>query len=289
MKKLILSILFLFFVSFAFAEENLTNSTTEILDNSTQNVTINATENISSIPLIEIKNFFPTTFNKGDSQINIYVLNNGPELTNVGAFIEGSGFSTYNVVPIDSLKTGEKNYIILTGNFRTGGKINLTITINGEKFYQEVVVNSDEKQIASANLENISVSLEELKLKYEELDKQISDKKKERYDVSKVSLTDLKTFIRNTETAVLTKNSENALVNLKLATDEYNFQLKQLASASKIGFVGMLRDNAVLFSAIAGALVTFFTLYEILKKKSSKIVEKVQTVTVTTIKDKKKK
>lgn len=292
MRTQITLLIFILAVGLVCAKENLSIQTLNETANTTSNETlVNTTQNFTVLPAIEIKNFFPTTFKKGDSQLNIFVQNNGPALNNLGAFIEGTGFSTYNIVPISTLATGEKNYIIATGNFRESGKINLTININGEKFYQEVSVVSDEKAVTDANFDNVTSAVEELKKNYDSLEQQISEKKNKGYDISKVSLNDLKNFIRNVETAVLTKNYENALVNLKLATEEYNDQLKKLNSAQKIGLMGKLRENAVLFSTIAGALVTFFTLYELLKKKSSKIVEKVQTVkvTTTTIGKKKKK
>ena len=281
MKKVILTIMFLFLFSFVYAEENISINTTNETSNITLNETLNVTQNQTILPTIEIKNFFPTTYKIGDSQLNIFIQNNGPTLTNLGAFIEGTGFSTYSIVPISSLATGEKNYILATGNFKESGKINLTITINGEKFYQEVTVASDKTEIVT-DFDSITTAIDELKKNYDLLDQKTADKKNAGYDISKVSLTELKNFIRNTETAVLTKNAESAMVNLKLANEEYNYQVKKLDSATKIGLVGKLRENAVLFSTIAGALVTFFTLYELLKKKSSKIVEKVQTVKVTT-------
>jgi hypothetical protein len=283
MKKMILLTTFLFLFSFVCAAENISvNSTNETL-NVTINESVNVTQNVTILPNLEIKNFFPTTFKPGDSQLNIYVQNNGPTLNNLGAFIEGNGYSTYNLVPISILETNGKNYIIVTGNFRDSGKINLTITINGEKFYQEVTVTSDKTEQVVTDFGNISIQLDELKRNYDLLEQKTAEKKSAGYDISKINLADLKNFIRNIETAVLTKNAENALVNLKLATEEYNYQTKKLESSPKIGLVGKLRENAVLFSTIAGALVTFFTLYELLKKKSSKIVEKVQTVKVTTI------
>ncbi len=281
MKKVLLFAIFFVLFSFVTAEANLTIN--ETLNNSIiANETVNTTQNLTVLPNLEIKNFFPTTFKLGDSQLNIYIQNNGPELDNLGAFIEGSGFSTYNIVPISALGTGEKSYIIATGNFKMAGKINLTITINGEKFYQEVAVTSDKTEEIVTDFTNISASLDELKRNYDLLEQKTTEKKTDGYDISKLNLADLKNFIRNVETAVLTKNAENALVNLKLATEEYNYQTKKLESSPKIGLMGKLRENAVLFSTIAGALVTFFTLYELLKKKSSKIVEKVQTVKVTT-------
>jgi hypothetical protein len=283
MKRLLLLTTFLFLFSFVCAEENISGNTTinETL-NVTINETINVTQNVTSLPPIEIKNFFPTTFKPGDSQLNIYIQNNGPVLNNLGAFVEGTGYSTYNVVPISTLETNGKNYIIVTGNFRESVKINLTITINGEKFYQEITVTSDKTEQVVTDFGNISIQLDELKRNYDLLEQKTAEKKSAGYDISKISLTELKGFIRNAETAVLTKNAENALVNLKLATEEYNYQTKKLDSSTKIGLMGKLRENAVLFSTIAGAIVTFFTLYELLKKKSSKIVEKVQTVKVTT-------
>ena len=49
-----------------------------------------------------------------------------------------------------------------------------------------------------------------------------------------------------------------------------------MSKLTPISTVDKLKSNAGTFSAIAGALVTFFAVYELLKKKSTAVVSKVQ-------------
>ncbi|MEK6827360.1 MAG: hypothetical protein AABX99_02640 [Nanoarchaeota archaeon] len=68
---------------------------------------------------------------------------------------------------------------------------------------------------------------------------------------------------------------------MNLAGEEYLAQKNRLDNAGKLPLINIIKNNVVLFSTFAGAILTFFALYELFKKKkeditkiSEKIVEK---------------
>jgi hypothetical protein len=297
MKKNILVILTLFAFLFlavqvlAGNETAVNGSAVNDSVNDSMNTSTNISANESAVPsnvstaTIAIKNFFPKTSNIGDLQLNINVQNIGTsELTNLAAFVSGDGFSSYDVVPIDSLAPQEKSYILISGNFKKAGAINLTIKINQEVFY-EIVNVVDSSASASVQADQklaaaVTGALAALKQNYSSLESDVQKKQSGGYDVSGVSLTDLKSMIRDAQANLLSGNYVQANVKINLALDEYSSQTEKLSYVKKISLGQKLKDNAVLFSAIAGSIITFFTLYELLKKKSGNIKEKIKSIHV---------
>jgi len=53
-----------------------------------------------------------------------------------------------------------------------------------------------------------------------------------------------------------------------------------MSNLSKVSLAAKLKDNAVLFSTLAGAIITFFTLYELLKRKKENIKEKIKSIQI---------
>ena len=235
---------------------------------------------------IQILTISPDTFKIGDVQLNIKVQNNDNiTKSNLVALVSGKGYSTYDITGIDSLAPGEKDYIFVNGNFKESGNITLTIKIDNNIFYENISVliqsQADieeqarlekEKQDALANL---SSELSDLKQKYSQLETDYYNKKDNNYDVSKVSLEQLKNYIRAIESDILNEDIKNARANLNLANDEYLNQKNKLDSSEKISLIARLKENAVIFSAIAGALLTFFALSELLKRNGQHIVGRI--------------
>ncbi len=274
-KKMILG-LTLFFLG-------LTLSFTSALDNSTGNYSennsmINDAVNVSSLNLepLVLKNIFPTEIKLGDSQLNLEFLNNGSgAIENIIALISGEGYSTYNVIPIDSLSPGEKSYVILSSRFSKTGDINLTIKANNQIFYRTIKVYSESSVNMTEKINTLTVGLNELKDKYTILEEEKSQKGSENYDVSQISLSDLKSLIRQAQEALLEGDYNSANAKYNLALDEYAGVNEKLTNVKKISFASTLKNNSIIFSTIAGALIAFFTLYEILKKKNQVLKEKL--------------
>jgi len=263
------------------------NDTNEINSSVSANLTNGTNETVS--PIINISNFFPKTFNIGDSQINIEVQNTGNEtLKSIIALITGKGFSTYEMTHIDSLNAGDKSYMIINGNFREIGDIMLTIEILQETFYQNITVinpnaideSAQEKKNRekSEMLNNLTIQLSELEKNYTSLESEILIKKNENYDVSQVNLGDLKSYIRNTESGILSGNADSAKVNFQLALEEYNYQKSKLDNSPAISSVDILKSYALIFTTLAGAFIMIFTLYELLKRKSEHVASTIDSV-----------
>lgn len=273
-----------FLVTNVYALENESASV-----NQTANLSVNESNSINQTAIfqnktIEIRGFFPSSVKVGDVQLNINVQNLGDtELTSLGAFVSGDGFSTYDMVPIDSLKPQEKSYILVSGNFRKAGEINLTIRINQEIFYRTVNVTDSSAVLAQMNKDledKVTSEYYILKENYSVLESAISLKKSQGYDVSGISLSDLKSLIRSAQENILSGNFNEANVKIGLAQDEYDTQSSKLLTVKKISIGQKLKDNAVLFSTLAGAIITFFTLYELLKKKKEHISQKIKSIKV---------
>jgi hypothetical protein len=290
MKKigLIISVFaFVFLVVNVFALDN-----ESIVLNETANLSINDSLSFNQIIVpnksVDIKGFFPSSVKVGDVQLNINVQNLGDtELTSLGAFVSGDGFSTYDMIPIDSLKSGEKSYILVSGNFKKAGEINLTIRINQDVFYRVVNVTDSSAVLAQMNKDledRVTADYNILKQNYSDLESAVKLKKSQGYDVSGVGLTDLKSFLRSAQENILAKNFNEAAIKIGLAQDEYNSQVSNLDGVKKISLGQKLKENAVLFSTLAGAIITFFTLYELLKRKKEHLSEKIKSIKV---KDKK--
>lgn len=281
---LILTLVSLFIVlslSFSSAlDENLTNTTDT---NITQtNTTLTTIQNITILPPLVLKSINPSSFNVGDVQFNIPIYNQGNEtLKNLIPLLSGNGFSTSNIIPIDELSPGSTGYFLVLGHFSNSGNIELSIKVNSQKFYSNITINqlattSSASSIASQELlQNQTLQLSDLKKIYNLLDQEQSEKAST-YDVSKINLADAKKYLRDTEAAILTQDTTKAQANLALALEEIKYQQDKMSKVTPISTLDKMKSNAGTFSAIAGALVTFFAVYELLKKKSTAVVSKVQ-------------
>ncbi len=284
MKKslLIISLLFLTFsVAGILADSNETlNQTNQTLDNATLT---NGTVSVS--PGIILTNFMPQEVKVGDVQFNIQIQNNMNEtINNTFALVTGEGFSTYNIVPINSLAPGEKDYIFVYGNLKEEGNVTLTINIDNNIFYQNISVISDtsdqqkldeiqQEQENEQEIQNISNQLNSLKQNFSSIQNEFVNKQSDNYDVSMVNFDALSGYIHNVQADILTGNLNDAKVNLDLAYDEYNTQKGNLDNSQKVPLISILKNNVVLFSTFAGAVLTFFALYELLKKKKNEVAE----------------
>lgn len=254
---------------------------------------------------VAMTSFVPTDFKKGDIQFSIQVQNNdAAEIRNIMAFVTGKGFSTYNMVPIDSLKPGEKSYIIIMGTANEEGTITLTIKVNNQVFYQNITVldslaSENQAKLSQiqaaekareAKLNLLAPQLEDLKSKLKALEAEYKAKEAENYNLKDVKLDELRTYAKNAQASIIQKDVEEAEVALTLGTEEYNNQKANLDSAGKIkgAWIKWLKDNLGLVAGIATSVIILIGAYETLKKKSapltSKMKEKV-TKTVTTIKE----
>lgn len=272
MKKALIGmiIIFIFFGQFILAQDEIP---AELPPANETNLTS------EHVTVLTIKNIIPRNFEIGDAQFSIQVENNQNEtLENIFARITGDGFSTYETIPIDTLESFGKGYILVSGNFKKAGKITLIIKINSETFYENVSVaqeaSSEDVQVEQeqkAKLENLTLELNLVEEKYNSIEQEINNKKENGYDVSQISITDFKKYLRNARSGIFASDVQEAELNLKLAEIEYDDVKELVDNAKKTSIFTKIKENIVFFSAIAGAILTFFTLYELLKKKKEKL------------------
>jgi len=307
-KKLVFIFLFLILFNVALAEDDVLSAQNQnATSNGTNETTVNATAVETSLTTNEsetnpeqekiveeiiFKNFIPKEFKLGDAQFSIQIQNNKNEtITSVLAFVSGKGFSTYEVTAIESLEPGEKGYILLNGNFKESGLINLTMKIAQKTFYQEVSVLGEseedvkktenllkQQEVKKKVLADLSLQLEILKQNYSDMEAELARKEKEGYDIKDTSLNELKKYIRETQASILGEHSEEARINIGLATEEFNAVESKLKNLEKLPFMKRFKEHLIIFSSIAGAIITFFALYELLKKKSSEVASTIGNI-----------
>lgn len=262
------------------------------VENASLNLTLSNITEISNLtfnqtpleyPLV-LKSISPSKFNLGEAQFSIRIENIGNStLENIIPLISAPGFLTSNIIPIDILSPNSTGYLLVSGRFISNGTIPLEIRINSQKLYYNLTINPDfVPQISDEIVMNVTSELNQLKKEYSIAEKLISNRSDEGYDVSSISLLDAKKYLREAESALLTSDMVKAKANLKLASDELADQNTRIENAKKLSWFTKFKSNALAFSAVAGALVTIFAAYELLKKKGtavhSVVVSKVQEV-----------
>ncbi len=279
MKKLVVFwIVFLILLALSFAQEEVANESTN--ESFVQN------ENIEDF---EIVSFEPNVVVTGDVVFDMQIKNTGNvELRGLVPVIIGKGFATYDVSTISVLKPGQKSHLTVLGRLSEVGTILLTIKIKDKIFYQTIEVGSSapvntnlsgKEGGRKTEMELLSQKIEELKNKYDSLEEEML-KKKDNYDLSAVSLSDLKSHIRNAESALLGGDVLRANISITLAFNEYADQKKNLDHAPKKPFLMILKENALIISAIAGSVLTLFALYELIKKKQEGLYKKIKEIKI---------
>jgi len=236
--------------------------------------------------------FVPWEFKVGDAQFSIQIKNTGNvELKNLVCIVTGKGFSAYDIVPIDSLKPDEKSYLLVMGNLKEAGNIDLTIKIYDREFHQRIKVtdpmakvneeneqkSKEEEQKKARELNALSGRLEGLKANYTAL-KNIYDEKKKDYDIAGIDLdADLKKFIQNAESNIIAGDIKQANISLTLGSEEYTNQRSSLENAKQIkkSMLESIKNNILIFSTIAASIITLITFYEVMKRKKEDVSKKL--------------
>ncbi|MBU0461770.1 MAG: hypothetical protein KJ574_04250, partial [Nanoarchaeota archaeon] len=266
-----------------------------------------AQQQIPEMTDFELANITPRKTNKGEVLFSIQVKNTGTvQLKNLIPLIVGRGFSSYDVMPITTLNPGQTGTAMVAGQLSEAGEILLTIRINEKIFYDKVTVDvptttvdpeelKAQEEAKKTALEVLQQQLDDFKARYESLEAQLRSKKVD-YDTSDVKLDDLKKYLMSAESTLLTSDVEKTNISLLLAEREFEDQNEKLANASKKPFLARIKDNVVIISAIAGAIITIFAFIELIKKQKQGLSQKIKEfkvnkdikITVTKEKDKTK-
>jgi len=246
-------------------------------------------ENVSEVELVvsfELVSVTPSETEVGDTLLELTFHNNGTiALSELTPVVVGSGFSTIDVTPIKLLKPNQTDISFVSGQFSNPGIFLLTIKVRDQVLRRSIrVIDSKVKPVEDLTVmkADLSNQLETLRANYKELDTSYRQKK-DSYDVSNIDLTELKKLISSAETALIQMNLVSANASIIQAQREFADQKAALESVQKIGILKRLRDNIIPFSAIAGAIITLFSFYELMKKKQQHLSKKISEVTVTKI------
>ncbi len=276
--------------------DDLANET--IIDNSTVigNLTLAINETgpidtpaapVSRFEIVEIQ---PKAAAKGDVLLSVKLKNNGNVLLqNLIPILVAKGFSAYDVVPIKALEPGTDAISYISGEFSAAGNILLTLKINDELFYDKIVIedikaaDTEQKKLEetaiAANLDALNAQFEDLKDKYKELEIGIIAKRND-YELTDVKLDDMKRYLLDAQINILSGSLQKANVSLMLALTEYNDQRFKLDHAPVRPFLQKIKDNLLLISGIATAIITMISFYELMKKKKQDIVQTVKSVRI---------
>ena len=127
-------------------------------------------------------------------------------------------------------------------------------------------------------LKDLSSNLEILKSNYSDLEKQLAQKEDEGYNIKDINLEDLKKNIRDAQAGILGEHVEEARVDIGLTGEELSSIENKMMNLKKLSAIKRFKENIILFSSIAGAIITFFALYELLKKKSKEATTRIETI-----------
>lgn len=295
------------FVSAQDANESTDNSTANVTqDNTNVPIANDTTPIVIEEPVTDfnIIGFTPTQTKIGDVQLNIQLKNTGnTELNNLYPLVSGDGFSTVNVQPIDSMQPGEKSYLFVMGTFAKAGNINLTIRLMNKVFYRIIAVvdpnaadnkeklaqQQKEEEARKAMLASLSAELTDMQSKYHTLETDFNTKKADNYDLSAVSITDLKNYLRDAQANIVIGDTAKANASLQLALAEFGDQKNNLDAAKKIetSIFDTLSKKAVIISTTVGGILASFTLYEVLKKRKGAVVTIIDKTKKHILKEKK--
>jgi hypothetical protein len=259
--------------------------------NESFNISINnETQTNISVTDFNLTKIIPNEMNIGDTQLNLQIENIGNnDISDISALITGKGVSTYNIEPIDILHPGEKGYILLWISTKQAGNISLNIKIKDKIFTQEItVINPNAgtgQEIDLVKLNTLNNELTNLTKLYDQYESDYKKKKDAGYDVSSISFNDVKNYIRNAQVYSTKKDVVNLEANIVLINSELEDIKTNLDSAiiPERGIKDEIKDNLPLISGVLGTIVTFFAVWEILKKKKESINHSIKVL------DKKKK
>lgn len=257
--------------------------------NGTESTETTNQTNSTSTPeerMLDITDFIitltPTEVKQGDVILTITIENNGTvALQNLIPLISGKGFSVYDVVSIKEVAPAETASAYVLGHFSDAGTIALTIKMNEKTETQTVVVsgtseNEEEREAAKKEaLKTLSTQIEQLEEDFAVLENTLEEKQ-EKYVLNDVDLNVLKEYIRTAHSHVLAGKVEEANISIILAQTEYEDLKNKVDTAKKKSLWDILKDNVLLISTLAGAILTLFAFIEFVRKKQAGIYQKIK-------------
>ncbi len=288
------------------AQTNTTNTTEPVIEPTKESDSSNqsnaTTEPKTQIMEISIVDFFPKKFELGNVQLNILVKNTGNTvLQNIGGIITGEGISTYDIVPIDSLKPSEKNYILFFINTKKSGEIPVVIKILNKVYKTKLTItdpqsvqDAQQKQLEEERIRNRTIQLGDiltnLTKELDALEEQYYLKKGQDYDLH-ITPDDAKTYLRNAQASFAKRDLDGTEANIVLLQSELSDLKKSMANATqlKLSISERLKDNVPWITALLTGVIAIITITERFKKKSEVLTDKLHKAQAELRKQEKKK
>ena len=228
----------------------------------------------------------PTVLKRGTNTITILLRNlRLQEVTGVSGEISGTGLKTIESTTISSIPSGERDTLVITIDAQESGKTTAVLKLKVDNvivnFIQTFTVESDKKEeIPSAEKGNVTKVSEQFEKKKEELRTLQADylqKKSDGYLLGDVSDTFKKAqdYADKIQLAIVDGKVSDAEKQLILFTSAIEDVKSYLQNAQKKSLGDKLKDNALLISAVVGALVAVIGLVEKLKGKVDALKDKI--------------
>ncbi len=267
------------------------------LDNITETNELNETNETTEVIIEELFSDFsiigisPTEAKNGDVLFSIEIKNTGTlPLEELTPIVTGFGFSTYNIIPLQKLSVNEKGYayvygVIDTTDFDAAKNFSLSVKIKEKKeiFVINLIgienITVDDTTVDDINmqqeLQNLSDQLTLFEAEYAELEEQIKEKEEDYY-VNDITLADLKEYLTKTRYHILAEDYSQANITLILSRKEIEDIHYRLEHVKKKTLLDIMKDNILLISTFAGAVITLVTFYEFVKRKQAGIYNKIK-------------
>lgn len=269
-------------INMSSSELDLNNQTNNLTNSTLDNITIEGLLDEVNYTDFNIVNISPTLVAVGDNLFTIEIENTGSTtIENLIPLVSGYGFSSYKTIPIKELLPSERDLAYVFAQLNYESEVILTVTINDKTEYFTINVLSEsqavnESIIIDENEQlNITNRLYLLEDDYKTMQESIKKMEKD-YFVNDIDLKDLKDYISRSKLQLLSGNLEQANISLVLAEEEFLDLNNKLVSAKKKSIFDTIKDNILLISTLAGAMITLYTFYEFVKRKQKGLYKKIK-------------
>ncbi len=238
---------------------------------------------------VEIEKITPIIFNKGEEQLNIVLRNTGNViLRDLEAQVSGYGITTQEILPIETLPVGEKDYTFTKIFIEQSGAIDIVVkiyetqTLLTQEIFQITVeedVIVEEKKEESLFNESVSVQqLNETRTTYNILEKEYYEKEKEGYILYGIDedLDNIKEYLRVAQVAIIEEDQKEFEKNILAARSSMETIATALNTAEKQKktIAEFLSGNLTIIGSILGVLISAITVWSMTKVhlKKAKII-----------------
>jgi hypothetical protein len=236
-----------------------------------------------------LEKILPSTITAGQSQINVFLTNNGTEaISYFNISLIGGGIDTVSAESSDKIEAGRMAIIPINIQVDGSGQKEIIVKVNwksNKNVYSSIysyklnILPAEEKG-KPVNSTEIIERFNSDREKLRAYEAQYQQKKSEGYLVSEVydSIKGAKNYVATIQLLIEEGKFSDAKMNLallELSLDDINNGI-QSALKTKQTFTDKLKNNALLISSVIAAIVAIFGLYERQKIKMKALKDKMK-------------